>query len=115
MEFYAHTREDGERQTVKAHLIGVSKLAEGFSVDFLKPLAKKASYDHDTGKYALKYQWRLDDDNIKFSHAACGALEYKTFAYKTIVSHPLWSIASQDTTQDLWTAAQTQTTLTARL
>ena len=50
MEFYAHTREDGERQTVKAHLIGVSKLAEGFSVDFLKPLAKKASYDHDTGK-----------------------------------------------------------------
>ena len=25
---------------------------------------------------------------------------------KTTVSHPLWSIASQDTTQDLWTAAQ---------
>lgn len=41
MEYYAHTREDGERQTVKAHLEGVSKLAEGFSVDFLKPLAKK--------------------------------------------------------------------------
>ena len=82
MEYYAHTREDGERQTVKAHLIGVSKLAEGFSVDFLKPLAKKASYDHDLGKYALKYQWRLDDDNIKFSHAACGALEYKKFADK---------------------------------
>lgn len=30
MEYYAHTREYGERQTVKAHLIGVSKLAEGF-------------------------------------------------------------------------------------
>lgn len=82
MEFYAHTREDGERQTVKAHLEGVSKLAEGFSVDFLKPLAKKAAFDHDLGKYALKYQWRLDDDNIKFSHAACGALEYKKFADK---------------------------------
>lgn len=89
MEFYAHTREDGERQTVKAHLIGVSKLAEGFSVDFLKPLAKKASYDHDTGKYALKYQWRLDDDNIKFSHAACGALEYKKFADKNDCFAPL--------------------------
>ena len=37
MEYYAHTREDGERQTVKAHLIGVSKLAEDFSVDLLKP------------------------------------------------------------------------------
>lgn len=89
MEFYAHTREDGERQTVKAHLIGVSKLAEGFSVDFLKPLAKKASYDHDIGKYALKYQWRLDDDNIKFSHAACGALEYKKFADKNDCFAPL--------------------------
>lgn len=82
MEYYAHTREDGERQTVKAHLEGVSKLAEGFSVDFLKPLAKKAAFDHDLGKYALKYQWRLDNDNIKFSHAACGALEYKKFADK---------------------------------
>lgn len=89
MEYYAHTREDGERQTVKDHLIGVSKLAEGFSVDFLKPLAKKASYDHDTGKYALKYQWRLDDDNIKFSHAACGALEYKKFADKNDCFAPL--------------------------
>lgn len=89
MEYYAHTREDGERQTVKAHLIGVSKLAEGFSVDFLKPLAKKASYDHDTGKYALKYQWRLDDDNIKFSHVACGALEYKKFADKNDAFAPL--------------------------
>lgn len=82
MEYYAHTRKDGKRQTVKEHLEGVSKLAEGFSVDFLKPLAKKAAFDHDLGKYALKYQWRLDDDNIKFSHAACGALEYKKFADK---------------------------------
>lgn len=89
MKYYAHTREDGERQTVKAHVIGVSKLAEGFSVDFLKPLAKKASYDHDTGKYALKYQWRLDDDNIKFSHAACGAIEYKKLADKNDCFAPL--------------------------
>lgn len=115
MEYYAHTREDGERQTVKAHLEGVSKLAEGFSVDFLKPLAKKAAFDHDLGKYALKYQWRLDDDNIKFSHAACGALEYKKFADKndcsaSLFCTPYGCIASQDTTQDLWTAAQTQTT-----
>lgn len=89
MEYYAHTREDGKRQTVKEHLEGVSKLAEGFSVVFLKPLAKKASYDHDLGKYALKYQWRLDDDNIKFSHAACGALEYKKFADKNDYFAPL--------------------------
>ena len=30
MEYYAPTREDGARQTVKAHLIGVSKVAEDF-------------------------------------------------------------------------------------
>ena len=115
MEYYAHTREDGERQTVKAHLIGVSKLAEDFSVDLLKPLAKKASLYHDIGKYAINFQKRLDDDKVKFSHAACGAIEYKILQIKTIVSHPLWSIASQDTTQDLWTAAHAQTIPTARL
>ena len=27
MKYYAHTREDGERQTVKAHLTGVSEKA----------------------------------------------------------------------------------------
>ena len=89
MKYYAHTREDGERQTVKAHLIGVSKLAEDFSVDLLKPLAKKASLYHDIGKYALNFQKRLDDDKVKFSHAACGALEYKKFADKNDCFAPL--------------------------
>lgn len=41
MEYYAHTREDGERQTVKDHLANVSEKAEEFSVDLLKPLRKK--------------------------------------------------------------------------
>lgn len=115
MEYYAHTREDGERQTVKAHLIGVSKLAEDFSVDLLKPLAKKASLYHDIGKYAINFQKRLDDDKVKFSHAACGAIEYKNLADKNDCFAPLMEIASQDTTQDLWTAAHAQTIPTARL
>ena len=89
MEYYAHTREDGERQTVKDHLVGVSKLAEDFSVDILKPLAKKASLYHDIGKYALNFQKRLDDDKVKFSHAACGAIEYKTLADKNDCFAPL--------------------------
>ena len=89
MEYYAHTREDGERQTVKAHLTGVSEKAEKFSVDLLKPLAKKASLYHDIGKYALNFQKRLDDDKVKFSHAACGALEYKKFADKNDCFAPL--------------------------
>ena len=89
MEYYAHTREDGERQTVKAHLIGVSKLAEDFSVDLLKPLAKKAGLYHDIGKYAPNFQRRLDDDKVKFSHAACGALEYKKLSDKDDVFAPL--------------------------
>lgn len=89
MKYYAHTREDGERQTVKAHLIGVSKLAEDFSVDLLKPLAKKASLYHDIGKYAINFQKRLDDDKVKFSHAACGAIEYKNLADKNDCFAPL--------------------------
>lgn len=89
MKYYAHTREDGERQTVKAHLIGVSKLADGFSVDLLKPLAKKASLYHDIGKYALNFQKRLDNDKVKFSHAACGAIEYKNLADKNDAFEPL--------------------------
>ncbi|WP_443718595.1 CRISPR-associated helicase Cas3' [Ruminococcus bicirculans (ex Wegman et al. 2014)] len=89
MEYYAHTREDGERQTVKAHLTGVSEKAEKFSVDLLKPLAKKASLYHDIGKYALNFQKRLDDDKVKFSHAACGAIEYKDLADKNDCFAPL--------------------------
>lgn len=89
MKYYAHTREDGERQTVKAHLTGVSEKAEKFSVDLLKPIAKKASLYHDIGKYALNFQKRLDDDKVKFSHAACGALEYKKFADKNDAFAPL--------------------------
>lgn len=89
MEYYAHTREDGERQTVKAHLTGVSEKAEKFSVDLLKPIAKKASLYHDIGKYALNFQKRLDDDKVKFSHAACGAIEYKDLADKNDCFAPL--------------------------
>ncbi|MBU5407435.1 CRISPR-associated helicase Cas3' [Ruminococcus sp. MSJ-25] len=89
MEYYAHTREDGERQTVKAHLTGVSEKAEKFSVDLLKPIAKKASLYHDIGKYALNFQKRLDNDKVKFSHAACGAIEYKTLADKNDCFAPL--------------------------
>lgn len=89
MEYYAHTREDGERQTVKDHLANVSEKAEEFSVALLKPIAKKASLYHDIGKYALNFQKRLDDDKVKFSHAACGALEYKKFADKNDCFAPL--------------------------
>lgn len=89
MKYYAHTREDGERQTVKAHLTGVSEKAEKFSVDLLKPIAKKASLYHDIGKYALNFQKRLDNDKVKFSHAACGAIEYKNLADKNDCFAPL--------------------------
>lgn len=89
MKYYAHTREDGERQTVKAHLTEVSEKAGNFSVDLLKPLAKKASLYHDIGKYALNFQKRLDDDKVKYSHAACGALEYKKLSDKDDVFAPL--------------------------
>ena len=65
------------------------KKQKNFSVDLLKPIAKKASLYHDIGKYALNFQKRLDNDKVKFSHAACGALEYKKFADKNDCFAPL--------------------------
>ena len=76
MEYYAHKRESGELQTVKAHLESVARLAEQNSVDMMKQLAYAAGYAHDIGKYAIAFQNRLDSSNEKYEHSACGAIEY---------------------------------------
>ena len=72
MEYYAHTREDGERQTVKAHLIGVSKLAEDFSVDELKymvnPLLERLKHENEDDVLAfLPSEIELMKDILTFT------------------------------------------------
>ncbi|MGN0115402.1 MAG: CRISPR-associated helicase Cas3' [Acutalibacteraceae bacterium] len=76
MEYYAHKRDDGVMQTVKAHLENVANLAEQNAVDMMKQLAFAAGYAHDIGKYAAAFQARLDGSGVKYEHSASGAIEY---------------------------------------
>lgn len=89
MIYLAHKTSDGKEQTVWQHLNGVSKLAEEFSIPLLRPFAKVAGEMHDIGKYAMRFQKRLNGDNVKYEHAVCGAIEYLKSADKNDVFAPL--------------------------
>ena len=83
MKFYAHTAEDqdGNRlpkaawQLLKDHLRQVAELAKGFASPLaLGTEATLAGLLHDLGKYADRFQARLDDNSIHgINHWAAGA------------------------------------------
>jgi len=83
MEFYAHTAEgkDGKRlvkahwQLLRDHLCQVAQLANGFASPFyMGAEATLAGLLHDLGKYAARFQARLDDNSIHgINHWAAGA------------------------------------------
>lgn len=83
MKFYAHTAEDenGKRlpkadwQLLKDHLRQVAELAKGFASALgLETEAFLAGQLHDLGKYAGRFQARLDDNSIHgINHWAAGA------------------------------------------
>jgi len=83
MEYFAHKTETGKQQTIFEHLTQTAKLAEKFSVSFLKSIAYSAGLAHDIGKYAVNFQKRLDGNSIRFEHAVCGAIEYQKLAEKS--------------------------------
>jgi CRISPR-associated endonuclease/helicase Cas3 len=83
VKYYAHTAEDenGRRlpksdwQSLKDHLHPVAELAEGFAFALgLESEAFLAGLLHDLGKYAERFQARLDDNSIHgINHWAAGA------------------------------------------
>jgi CRISPR-associated endonuclease/helicase Cas3 len=83
MKFYAHTAEDehGKRlpkaswQLLKDHLLQVAELAKRFaSLMDLTTEAFLAGLLHDLGKYAQRFQDRLDDNSIHgINHWTAGA------------------------------------------
>lgn len=85
MNFYAHTAEDenGQRlpksdwQLLKEHLRHVAALAKDFASPLrLETEATLAGLLHDLGKYAKRFQARLDDNSIHgINHWAAGARE----------------------------------------
>lgn len=83
--YYAHTREEGEWQTLKEHLTNTAEIASEFALPGLKESAKFMGLLHDLGKYSDEFQRRLTDEGIRVDHSTYGAKaavkligEYKT-------------------------------------
>lgn len=77
MEKYAHKNDKDERQTIKEHLYKTAELAEKNAVALFKPVAHAIGLAHDIGKYADAFQDRLNGEERRFEHSACGAIEYR--------------------------------------
>lgn len=92
MAKYAHKTENGEKQTIKAHLEGTAKLAEENAVGLFKPIAHALGMAHDIGKYADAFQNRLlNDSTERFEHSACGALEYEKMYRGSKINEPFFA------------------------
>lgn len=73
--YYAHIREDGEGQTVAAHLEGTARRCSRFAAAFGE--ARRGTLlgmAHDIGKNSTQFQRRLSG-GPKVDHATAGALE----------------------------------------
>lgn len=75
MEYIAHFNDKNEIQTIKEHSENVATLAESFSIDLLKPVAKISGLYHDIGKYGEEWQNHIVSGKGKVLHAIYGALE----------------------------------------
>ena len=74
--FAAHIREDGEVQTVAAHLTNVAELAKTFAEPFgAGDMAYQCGLAHDIGKYSEGFQRRIWDNGEKVDHSTAGAQE----------------------------------------
>lgn len=76
-EYLAHyNKENKKKQTIKEHSYNVANMAQSFSIDILKPIVYTIGLAHDIGKYANRFQERINGNySIKFQHSPCGAIE----------------------------------------
>lgn len=75
-KFIAHTREDGQEQSVANHLQGTADRAETFADAFgAGPLGRLAGLLHDIGKYSDAFQARIRNPapTSKVDHSTAGA------------------------------------------
>lgn len=78
MEYIAHINELTKmNQTVKEHSENTAKLSKDFSIEEMKDLVYIIGLIHDIGKYQQLFQRRINGENIKVEHSACGALAAK--------------------------------------
>ncbi|MGN1234505.1 MAG: CRISPR-associated helicase Cas3' [Christensenellaceae bacterium] len=74
MTAYAHTREDGSKQTLLDHLTQTAKLSAEFAGAYFAHSAYLAGLLHDLGKYQQAFQRRLEGSSVTVDHAIVGAL-----------------------------------------
>lgn len=88
-EFIAHTREDGEKQSLIDHLEGTASLAEVFASEFGSgDWGKGLGMLHDIGKYSQEFQERIRFQTQKVDHSTAGAQEAsKLSPYGKIASY----------------------------
>lgn len=76
--YKAHiNKSTGEIQTVKGHSENTADLCRQFSIPVLKDVMYTIGIAHDIGKYQKTFQRRIDGENIRVEHSACGALAVK--------------------------------------
>ncbi|MCL6452914.1 MAG: CRISPR-associated helicase Cas3' [Alicyclobacillus sp.] len=74
MEFYAHSRDDGQYQPLKEHLTNVASLCLAFADVFgAGYLGYLAGILHDVGKYSAEFQRRVRGESIRVDHSSAGA------------------------------------------
>lgn len=72
--YIAHTREDGEKQSVQAHLTGTATLAGRFAEAFgAAEWGRMIGQYHDIGKAAPGFQKRILGTGPKVDHSTAGA------------------------------------------
>lgn len=116
--FFAHKTEDGRSQLLADHLKETAEIAEGFAKEEFKPIVYLVGLVHDIGKFAEKFQRRLDGSPEKFEHSICGALEIEKFFGDNAAFVPMleFCVACHHTgLQDGGSSAQTPKTLSYRL
>lgn len=79
--YIAHINEkNGKVQTIKEHSENTARICRDFAIEPLKETTYLMGLLHDVGKYGNSFQKRINGENIKAEHSACGANE----AYKKI-------------------------------
>ena len=88
--YIAHINDNGDEQSVAAHLHGVEELCRNWAIPPAKDLAATAGKLHDIGKYSEKFQERIRGNNhIQVEHAICGAKEAEVLFGKKSPCVPL--------------------------
>ncbi|MCQ2485658.1 MAG: CRISPR-associated helicase Cas3' [Clostridia bacterium] len=89
-DFIAHTKLNGEEQSVEEHLKNVAELSSCFSVPELKNICYLAGLLHDAGKYLPDFQKRIrGKDSIKVEHSGAGAIIVNERFNKSALSYIL--------------------------